>query len=193
MQQEQPLGKIILINGASSSGKSTLSRLLQQNLTEPFIHFSYDHLRDSKAIPIERFRNGDFDWSITRPSVFDGFHRCLAALAEAGNNLIVDHIIENWMQDLVQLLARFDVYFVGVHCPLKILEQREIERGDRRIGEAKMDFETVHKLSEYDLEIDSTLSNIENVNTLINAWQKRLKPCVFDKVKKRDQKIPVET
>ena len=96
--------------------------------------------------------------------------------------MIVDHIIENevWLNDLVVLLSRFDVYFVGVHCPLPILEQRERERGDRAIGEAKMDFETVHKLSGYDFEIDSTLSNDENVNTLIDAWDKREESGVFD-------------
>ena len=113
-------GKIILINGASSSGKSTLARELQQTLPMPFWHFSFDHLRDSNALPMARIRSGDIDWSTIRPTVFDGFHRCLPVLAEAGNNLIVDHIIENemWMSDLVTLLTGLDVFFVGVHCPL---------------------------------------------------------------------------
>ena len=42
-----------------------------------------------------RIRSGEIDWSAMRPAVFDGFHRCLPVLAEAGNNLIVEHIIEN--------------------------------------------------------------------------------------------------
>ena len=29
-----------------------------------------------------------------RPRFFEAFHRCLAAIAEAGNNLIIDHVIE---------------------------------------------------------------------------------------------------
>jgi len=39
----------------------------------------------------------------------------------------VDHIIEQeqWLADLVELLAPFDVFFVGVHCPLPELERRE--------------------------------------------------------------------
>ena len=36
MDNQQIDGKIILINGASSSGKSTLSRALQAKLDEPF-------------------------------------------------------------------------------------------------------------------------------------------------------------
>ena len=126
MSNQREPGKIILINGASSAGKSTLARSLQQKLPEPFLHLSFDHLRESNALPMARIRNGELDWALMRPAVFDGFHRCLPAFAKAGNNLIVDHIIEQeqWMADLVQLLAPFDVFFVGVHCPLPELERR---------------------------------------------------------------------
>ena len=150
MDTNRELGKIILINGASSSGKSTLARQLQQTLPSPFWHFSFDHLRDSNALPMARVRSGEFDWSAMRPAVFDGFHRCLPVLAEAGNNLIVDHIIENemWMSDLVKLLTGLDVFFVGVHCPLPELERRERERGNRRVGEARTDYQIVHGFAE---------------------------------------------
>src|SRR5882757_8544933 len=129
-------GKIIFINGASSSGKSTLSAALQAKLEEPFWHFSIDHLREARVLPMQRIRSGDFLWPALRPAFFEGFHRCLPALAGAGNNLIVEHIVETevWMQRLVQILEQFDVFFVGVHCPLPELERRETARGDRRIG-----------------------------------------------------------
>jgi chloramphenicol 3-O phosphotransferase len=140
-------GKIMLINGASSAGKSTLARALQQKLHEPFLHWSFDHLRESHALPMARIRDGELEWARMRPAVFDGFHRCLSALAGAGNNLIADHIIEqeHWLADLIQLLAPFDVFFVGVHCPLPELERRERQRGDRRPGEARRDFDRVHR------------------------------------------------
>jgi len=35
-------GKIILINGTSSSGKSTLAKSLQKSLAEPFLHVQLD-------------------------------------------------------------------------------------------------------------------------------------------------------
>jgi hypothetical protein len=34
-------------------------------------------------------------WQQMRPRFFDGFHRCLPALATAGNDLIVERIIES--------------------------------------------------------------------------------------------------
>jgi chloramphenicol 3-O phosphotransferase len=177
-------GKIILINGASSAGKSTLARSLQQKLHEPFLHLSFDHLRESNALPMARIRNGELDWALMRPAVFDGFHRSLPAFATAGNNIIVDHIIENawWMSDLVQLLAPFDVFFVGVHCPLPELERPERHRGDRRIGEARRDFHAVHHLTAYDLDIDSTQPNEGNVEMLIMAWQSRSRPTAFERM-----------
>jgi chloramphenicol 3-O phosphotransferase len=180
-------GKIILINGASSAGKSTLARALQQQLPDPFLHWSFDHLRESNALPMARIRNGELDWACMRPAVFDGFHRCLPALARAGNNLIVDHIIEQeqWLADLVELLAPFDVFFVGVHCPLPELERRERQRGDRRPGEAQRDFLTAHRFTEYDLAIDATRSNEGNVARLITAWQARSRPTAFERLATR--------
>ena len=177
-------GKVIVINGASSAGKSTLARALQQRLAEPFLHWSFDHLRESNALPMARIRTGELDWTRMRPAVFDGFHRSLSAFAEAGNNLIVDHIIEReqWLGDLVRLLAPFDVFFVGVHCPLPELERRERERGNRRAGEARRDFYSTHRITDYDLDIDATQPTEDNVARLITAWRARRRPTAFERM-----------
>lgn len=113
-------GAIIFVNGASSSGKSTLCAALQARLHEPFWHFSIDHLRDAGVLPLARIRSGEFRWPALRPAFFDGFHRCLPAIADAGNNLLVEYIVETGAarRQIVGLLRPFDVFFVGVHCPL---------------------------------------------------------------------------
>ena len=177
-------GKIILLNGASSSGKSTLASRLQAKLEEPFWHFSIDHIREAKILPMARISSGEFLWSGMRTQFFNGFHLCLPALASAGNNLIVEHIVETqeWMQILLNLLAPFDVFFVGIHCPLDELERREIERSDRRIGEAKHDFETCHTFGIYDLEIDATAPLERNVETVISSWKSRQSPSAFERM-----------
>jgi chloramphenicol 3-O phosphotransferase len=177
---------VILVNGASSSGKSTLCRELQARLTEPFWHYSIDHFR-AGVLPWERIRGGEFAWSSLRPAFFDGFHRCLPALAAAGNNLIVDHIVETdaWLADLVRLLSPFDVYFVGVHCPVADLEERERRRGDRRIGEARNDFATVHVNRRYDFEVDGTQDPGVNASSVVAAWRARNPPGAFAQLRIR--------
>lgn len=177
-------GAIILLNGASSSGKSTLARGLQAALDGPWWHYSIDHLVAAQILPRERVAAGDFAWRDLRAAFFDGFHRSLPAFAEAGNNLIVEHIVENaaFRARLLALLGHLDVFVVGVHCSLDELERREIARGDRTIGEARADFETTHTFCTYDVEIDSTAPLDANVAAAIAAWRTRTWPSAFDRM-----------
>jgi chloramphenicol 3-O phosphotransferase len=180
-------GKIILLNGASSSGKSSIARGLQDRLEEPFWHFSIDHLNAAHVLPEARIRSGEFPWSTMRPQFFDGFHRCLPVLAEAENNLVVEHIVEtmDWMDQLVRLLGHLDVFFVGIHCPLPELERRERERDDRRMGSAKEDFDVIHTFALYDTEVDGTRPVDRNVDAIIAGWRERRRPSAFDKMAQR--------
>lgn len=182
MEANSDFGKIILLNGASSSGKSTIAKLLQDTIEEPFWTISIDHLRDAGVLPLARIKSGEFPWSGLRKNFFDGYHRSLASYAGAGNNLIIEHIVETeaWLHELVKLFSAFDVYFVGLHCPVEELERRERERGDRPEGDAAKDFQIVHKFATYDLELDSSESVAENVAKLISGWKERTKPSAFE-------------
>jgi chloramphenicol 3-O phosphotransferase len=174
-------GKVILLNGASSSGKSTLAQALQQRLALPFWHYSIDHLLAANILPRSRIDSGEFPWPAQREQFFEGFHHSLPAFAAAGNNLIVEHIVETraWMNRLLVLLENLDVFFVGVHCPLQELERRERERGDRRIGEARADFEITHTFGRYDFECSMTGDVDDIVSRVIEAWAARSRPGVF--------------
>jgi len=177
-------GKIIILNGPSSAGKTTLALALQKQLDIPFIRFSFDLFIEHKAFPSEQIKSAKFSWAQMRPAVFRGVHQCVPARATAGNNIIFDHIIETkaWLFELVRLIADLDVFFVGVHCSLPELERREIQRGDRRLGEARQDFETLYGIPTYDLEIDSEQPLDENVTRLIQAWQERKHPSALDRM-----------
>ncbi len=177
-------GKIIIINGPSSSGKTTLALALQRQFDIPFLRFSFDLFLDHKAFPMEQIRSGMFSWDQMRPAVFRGIQQCVPALATAGNHIIFDHIIESkpWLHDLVSLVSELDVFFVGLHCSLPELERREIQRGDRRTGEARLDFETVHSIISYDLELDSENLLEDNISVLIQACRQRKRPTALDRM-----------
>lgn len=168
-------GAVILLNGASSAGKSTLAKATQARLPLAFWHYSIDHLLGAGILPRTRIDSGEFPWPTLRQSFFDGFHRSIPALAGAGNNLIVEHIIETreWMERLVGLLDGHDVFVVGLHCPLEELERRELARGDRRAGQARVDFETAHVYCEYDLELSGTEEVTAAARRLVSAWETR--------------------
>jgi len=177
-------GKIILLNGPSSAGKSTIARHLQSEIGEPFWHYSIDHFRDTGILPTDRIRKGEFSWPELRPAFFDGFHHSIQSFARCGNNLIVEHIIETqaWMDVLVRLLSSHDVFFVGIHCSLGELERREKTRGDRPLGDARRDVETGYIPTVYDLELDGTAAPDQNVETLLNGWRARTHPSAFEQI-----------
>ncbi len=177
-------GKIIIINGPSSSGKTTLALATQKQLPIPFIRFSFDLFLDNQSLPIEQMRSGKFSWDAMRSSVFSGLHQCLPALAKTGNNLICDHIIEDkdFLHDLLRAVSGLDVFFVGLHCSLAELERREIQRGNRGSGDAQRDLEIVHQFTIYDLELDSENPLDENVTRLVEAWQGRKHPSALEKM-----------
>ena len=177
-------GKIILINGPSSAGKTTLALGLQEALDLPFIRFSFDLFMEHKAFPTQAIRSGRFSWEAMRPAVFSGIQQCVPALAQAGNNVLFDHIIETrgMLDELLRLLSGLDVFFVGLHCSLEELERREMQRGDRRAGEARLDFQTVHSITTYDLELDSENLLEENVSRLLRAWHERQRPNALDRM-----------
>ncbi|WEK06414.1 MAG: AAA family ATPase [Candidatus Devosia phytovorans] len=164
---------IIFLHGASSSGKSTLARMLQERIELPFWHISIDHLRDAGVLPLARVKTGAFNWKLMRKPFFDGFHASLAAYAHAGNNLIVEHILDtpNWQAELAELFTPFDVLFVAVHCPVDELRRREEARGDRPGGSAEQDFLTIHRDRSYDLEVQSLDGAEVNVDKILSGWR----------------------
>ena len=167
------MASVIFLHGPSSSGKSTLARAIRDRAEVPFWHYSIDHLRDSGVLPSERIARGDFAWREMRASFFEGFHRSIGSFAGAGNNLIVEHILDSpgWVADLAEILAPHDVLFVGLHLSLEELNRREIARGDRPVGMAAADYESVHRGLKYDLEIDTSLEPVENAERVLAAWR----------------------
>jgi chloramphenicol 3-O phosphotransferase len=148
-------GRIILLNGASSSGKTVLARALQDRIENPFWHLSIDHFRDSGVLPMARIARRDFRWSDLRGRFFAGFHATLAG----------------WCETLIALLKPFNVYFIGVHCSLEELTRREVARGDRLLGSAARDFHSVHIGRCYDIEVQSEAGVPVNIPKLLDGWR----------------------
>ena len=162
-------GTVIFINGASSSGKTGIMHALQGLLEEPFLEAGIDKF--IWMLP-ERYldrplwddvlgladRAGAAGHGLVR-----GMHRAIAALSQAGCNVIADHVLvePTWAKECVDLFADLPVWLIGVQCPLDVLEQRERSRKNRTLGQARLQFPVIHKNTLYDLEVDTSLLSPE--------------------------------
>jgi chloramphenicol 3-O phosphotransferase len=155
------LPDVIVLNGASSSGKSTLAAALQDRLDEPFLHVGVDTF--SEALPhgldIDVTAAGDVTVSDTFRELEQAWLTGLAAMATAGARLIIDEVFlggRNSQRRLEAKLAVLRTIWVGVHCRLDIAEARERLRGDRVAGMAASQSDRVHRDVHYDLEVDTS-------------------------------------
>ncbi len=162
-------GRIIILNGTSSAGKTTLAHVLRSKLEPGFCYYCSDQLADATFRPIDPIAA-----FAGREQFFDGFHRSIPALASAGLELLVEHVVEKqqWAEDLATLLKGFDVFWVGVHASVELITEREKMRGDRMVGEALYHLGT-HDFCRYDVEVDTSQPSADVIAEIVKAWQDR--------------------
>lgn len=180
---------IVLLNGVGSAGKGSIAKALQNSAASAFLHVEMDafmamlpevYFNHPDGMSYERvLEDGKPSVTIKTGVVAEralaGMRRAVAALAEAGNNLIVDEVLfgnitteyGNAVEEYRTLLAPFKLHWVGVHASLDVLEERERRRGDRQLGFARAQYGVVHRRMRYDLEIDSSDMSPEDCAAII--------------------------
>lgn len=162
--------KVILLNGPSSSGKSTLSIALQKTLGcetgEKYGIISIDNFLDMKK-----------DKVIYEEDVFEISSKlCKAAIdmTTSQKNVIIDHVItsERIFKQLIEALEFCDIYLIKVTCPLQELIRREKQRNNRCLGSAEASSQYLFPQDTYDLIIDTFKNPIEECKLqIIKALQ----------------------
>ncbi len=175
---------IIILNGVSSVGKSSICRALQAITVEPFLYMEMDACLAS--MPPKYFDHtdglsfvrGEVDGRPTisvktgqvAENALSGMRHAAAAMAGQGNSLIIDEVFFgdrdngfcNPVAEYRRLLAPYTLKMVGVFAPLDVIEAREAARGDRVVGMARWQFNEVHQGMRYDLEIDASTATPED-------------------------------
>jgi chloramphenicol 3-O phosphotransferase len=147
------IATVILLNGTSSAGKSTLAAALLETLPEPWTVMAIDQFHRGRS----RSLSPEAREMIARRTVL-GFHRAVAGFASQGNDVIVDHLLgEPWrVDDWLAVMRDVRTYFVGVYCDSAVLAERETARGNRTLGRAASQLGTIHADIIYDLCLDTT-------------------------------------
>lgn len=177
-------GRIIYLEGVSSSGKTTLARTLQARLPEPFFWLSGDMFWEM-APPPKTFEN-----KVIFPKVESATINTIKLFPDLGINVIIDFVpvgISYLVNNFIKNPYEFPVLYVNVTCPIEELRRRENERGDRQIGLAESQLAQLNPQDIYDITVDTfnntteecaekiieMLNYPEKIMALKNLWSQR--------------------
>ena len=158
--------QVIVLNGSTSSGKTTIARCLKAVLPTPWISLSVDDLL--RALPpslmdsdagIAFGEHGEITIGEGFREITAGWLAGLAAMARAGTRIIYDDVFLSGAESQARLrthLVDLSVLWVGVHCDAEVAAAREIARGDRVVGGVAAQSTSVHRGVTYDVEVDTT-------------------------------------
>lgn len=172
-------GRVIVLNGVGSAGKSSAAKAFQRIAADPFLHVSGDVFLDmiapqmwgdERGIVFRQLQEGgppsiEIEMGIEVERLMKGMRASVAALAKAGNNCVIDDVMLSAtdQQSYLDACHNVPIYFVAIHAPLEIVEERERNRGDRLIGLSRWQFPRVHQGIEYDFEIDTANKGPQDV------------------------------
>ena len=161
-------GTVIILNGPSVAGKSSIQKAFQDHMLEKeawikvgidnHLWQSPNNLRwientiDKDGNPVMKLLVGpDGD------KIAHGMNSAIAAYAQAGSNVIVDYIAykEEWADDLENKLSGINHYWVKVDISLATLEAREKARATSPVGHSRSHYDTVHNGITYDFVVNS--------------------------------------
>jgi chloramphenicol 3-O phosphotransferase len=193
-------GRVILLNGTSSSGKTTIARAFQRLAPDPWLRLGIDSFWgavDGRWMEFGERASEGFRWVDRGEKGFEivpgqagqrlasGMRAAVASAARAGNDVIADDVLldRGWLAQWAAALAGFETLFVAVVVPLDVLEERERRRGDRILGESRAQVDVVHAGLSYDLELDGTADPQRSAADIESALEGVPRPRALDRLR----------
>ena len=168
-------GKIIFLNGVTSSGKTTLSKSLQQISNEHFYHLSNDIVAGwvSNMLHDKLVKEaGDNAWEIYFTEGIVMAYHFAKTLAEQGRNVIIDGMLEETeafakyykktnYEIMQSALSSLNVFMVEVYCPLEECRRRNIARGDRGENQSYEQHKIMNKTVKHNFSVDTSINSAD--------------------------------
>jgi chloramphenicol 3-O phosphotransferase len=145
----------IVLHGATSAGKTSLARALRETAQVSVFHVGLDAF---VAMAMPRDMRSPEEVLQSYHIHCENLRSTLARLVDTQFEIIVDFVLrdEAELQETLRALWERPMYLVGVRAPLEVLEERERQRGDRRIGMAREQSQNPAFDRSYDLVIDTS-------------------------------------
>lgn len=154
----EPGTKLIVLNGPSSSGKSSIAAAVQGLSTVPAVHIGADLMRclvPQRHLPYVPWPELDGGKHL---AFAQAVHRSASAFFEEGFTVVLDHGLypPQWLRSCCEVLAAHRPLLVHVTCPPDELARREAGRGDRPAGLAQQLAPRIHRHGICDIALDSS-------------------------------------
>lgn len=185
-------GTIVILNGVTSSGKSTLSKAVQAIFDEPYYYIANDTFNEVICPFSARIAAGSnkfLDPEIMNKAI-SVMYCLIRDFSDKGLNVIVDHIMcdySAWFNECIDTLHEYPVLFVRVDCDRDELFRRACKRGytsSERLDQIDQQLDKIHQHNIYDLAISTSVNTIEeNVMIIQQAIEKRDKWDAFKRLK----------
>jgi chloramphenicol 3-O phosphotransferase len=179
----KPKSKIIILNGASSVGKSSMAKAMQDQLQDTYLHIGIDVFwmtMPPKQIDLTTVDPDFYRWTEeeldNRPflrilpgpqldRMMIARYKAIAAYLEAGFNVIADDVTWSklWLDECLKCVEPFSAYFIGLYCEDRVLSHREIMRGDRLSGWGRGSQKWVHEHLKYDMVLDTSVATSDDL------------------------------
>lgn len=163
---------IIVLNGGSSAGVTTIARKLQGVTSEVRLLLGVDAFLDSLPdwtvrddVGIAFTDGGEIVVADAYREREDTWYRLLAQLAANGQPIILDEVLllgGAGQERLLRLFGDTPSFWVGVKCDADVAEAREAKRVDRIAGMAREQADVVHEGVRYNVTVDGGTDSAEN-------------------------------
>ena len=161
-------GRILFLNGVTSSGKTSIVEVLQEK-EDPFFYVVANDL--FQEMVGERFLRENY-WKYLSEVILMMYHTA-KLYSDMGKNVIIDGILVERPEitphyaQLREILKDNPLDIVEVYCPLEICRQRNIARGDRYESQSEEQQALMAKNIAYSLRVDTSRYSPEQCAQII--------------------------
>lgn len=164
-------GRIIFLNGVTSSGKTSIVEAIQERDDVFFYVVANDLFQEMVG---EKYLRENY-WKYLSEVIIMMYHTA-KLYSDMGRNVLIDGIlvereeIRPHYQQLLNILQDNPLEIVEVYCPLDICRQRNILRGDRYEDQSQEQHALMAEGIRYSLRVDTSLhTSAECADLIIDA------------------------
>lgn len=161
-------GKIVFLNGVTSSGKTSIVDAIQASSEEFYYVVANDLMEETIG---DRYLREDY-WKYLSEAIMMMYHTA-KLFSDHGKNVLIDGILverpelKPHYEKVEELFAGYPLYLIEVYCPLEICRQRNMERGNRGEDQSQWQHDIMAQHIPYYYSVNTHLNSSEVCARLI--------------------------